>query len=179
MFTKRGVARAPTNAFIRWDAPRPRARNAPGWWFPASRAACRYSQSACRRRRCSLAWRSKVEPASCVCLPWRAQPGGLVEDRTGLRTATRISLVLACALSPAFAGACRGQISGGGVGAAPGAGGGAGPTGAAGATALTVGPTGLHRLSRIEYDDTLRDLVGDTTRPGFAKLPEDVTDPFD
>jgi hypothetical protein len=104
-----------------------------------------------------------------------------VEDRTGLRTATRISLVLACALAPALAGACRGQISGGGAGPAPGAGAGGGPgqTGAAGASALTVGPTGLHRLSRIEYDDTLRDLVGDTTRPGFAKLPEDVTDPFD
>ena len=45
--------------------------------------------------------------------------------------------------------------------------------------ALTVGPTGLHRLSRIEYDNTLADLLGDTTRAGFAALPEDVHDPFD
>lgn len=37
----------------------------------------------------------------------------------------------------------------------------------------------MHRLSRIEYDNTLRDLLGDGTRPGFARLPEDVHDPFD
>src|SRR5262245_53816346 len=45
--------------------------------------------------------------------------------------------------------------------------------------AVAYGPTGLHRLSRIEYDNTLADLLGDTTRPGFAALPEDVNDPFD
>src|SRR5688572_20783837 len=45
--------------------------------------------------------------------------------------------------------------------------------------ALAVGPTGLHRLSRIEYDNTLADLLGDTTRSGYASLPEDVNDPFD
>src|SRR5258708_37395241 len=66
---------------------------------------------------------------------------------------------------------------GGGVGAAGNGGGTTGQGGAAGA--LTSGATGLHRLSRIEYDNTLRDLLGDTTRPGFAKLPEDVNDPFD
>jgi hypothetical protein len=91
------------------------------------------------------------------------------------------ALAIACAL----AGACRGQLTGagatgGGAGAQAGTGGAAtGQAGAAAARDLTVGATGLHRLSRIEYDNTLRDLLGDTTRPGFAKLPEDVADPFD
>jgi hypothetical protein len=94
---------------------------------------------------------------------------------------------VACVIVCALVGACRGQVTGGAGGAsATGAGtGGAGgtSTGQAGAAAapneLTVGATGIHRLSRIEYDNTLRDLLGDTTRPGFAKLPEDVADPFD
>lgn len=51
--------------------------------------------------------------------------------------------------------------------------------GGPGTAALTFGPTGLHRLSRVEYDNTLRDLLGDATRSGFAALPEDVNDPFD
>jgi hypothetical protein len=98
-------------------------------------------------------------------------------------------------------GACTGKINGGsasGTGATTGG----GATGAAGATATGTGaagtsptgngtgvagttgagftgPTGLHRLSRLEYDATVRDLLGDTSRPGFAKLPEDVRDPFD
>jgi hypothetical protein len=40
-------------------------------------------------------------------------------------------------------------------------------------------PSGARRLSRTEYDDTLRDLLQDETRSGFLKLPEDVNDPFD
>ncbi len=44
---------------------------------------------------------------------------------------------------------------------------------------LGVGASGLHRLTRVEYDNTLRDLLGDTTRSGFANLPEDTADPFD
>jgi hypothetical protein len=42
-----------------------------------------------------------------------------------------------------------------------------------------VGVSGARRLSRNEYDNTLRDLLLDESRSGFAKLPEDVTDPFD
>jgi hypothetical protein len=42
-----------------------------------------------------------------------------------------------------------------------------------------VTPGGLRRLTRDEYDNTLRDLLGDTTRAGSQRLPEDVTDPFD
>ena len=47
------------------------------------------------------------------------------------------------------------------------------------AAALKMGPTGAHRLSRDEYDNTVRDLVGDTAGEGFALLPEDAHDPFD
>lgn len=39
--------------------------------------------------------------------------------------------------------------------------------------------SGARRLTRAEYDATLRDLLLDTTNSGFAKLPEDVHDPFD
>jgi hypothetical protein len=42
-----------------------------------------------------------------------------------------------------------------------------------------VGEVGARRLSRDEYDNTLRDLLLDESRSGFAKLPEDVLDPFD
>lgn len=65
-------------------------------------------------------------------------------------------------------GACDGKIVGGG---APG-GGTAGP-------GLQIGASGARRLSRDEYDNTVRDLVGDTAGEGFALLPEDAHDPFD
>ncbi len=42
-----------------------------------------------------------------------------------------------------------------------------------------VSPGGMRRLTRDEYDNTLRDLLGDTSGAGFLRLPEDVTDPFD
>jgi hypothetical protein len=44
---------------------------------------------------------------------------------------------------------------------------------------VSVGPSGARRLSRNEYDNTLRDLLRDESRSGFVKLPEDVLDPFD
>ncbi|HZX43812.1 MAG TPA: DUF1592 domain-containing protein [Myxococcaceae bacterium] len=59
-----------------------------------------------------------------------------------------------------------------GAGGAPGG-------GTPSAAALKMGPTGAHRLSRDEYGNTLRDLVGDTSGEGFALLPEDAHDPFD
>jgi hypothetical protein len=55
----------------------------------------------------------------------------------------------------------------------------AGGAGAASGAVVAFGPTGLHRLSRMEYDNTLSDLLGDDTRPGFRALPEDTHDPFD
>lgn len=42
-----------------------------------------------------------------------------------------------------------------------------------------VGESGARRLSRNEYDNTLRDLLRDETRSGYATLPEDVNEPFD
>jgi len=42
-----------------------------------------------------------------------------------------------------------------------------------------VATSGARRLSKDEYDNTLADLLGDTTRSGFAVLPEDAHDPFD
>jgi hypothetical protein len=42
-----------------------------------------------------------------------------------------------------------------------------------------VGESGARRLSRNEYDNTLRDLLRDESRSGYSKLPEDVNDPFD
>jgi hypothetical protein len=66
---------------------------------------------------------------------------------------------------------CEGKI----VSSQGGAPGGAAPS----ANALKMGPTGAHRLSRDEYDNTVRDLVGDTVGEGFALLPEDAHDPFD
>ncbi len=41
-----------------------------------------------------------------------------------------------------------------------------------------VTASGLRRLTRDEFDNTLRDLLGETSKSG-QKLPEDVTDPFD
>ncbi len=42
-----------------------------------------------------------------------------------------------------------------------------------------VGASGVRRLSREEMDNTLRDILGDDTRPAVRFLPEDVLDPFD
>jgi hypothetical protein len=42
-----------------------------------------------------------------------------------------------------------------------------------------VSVSGARRLTRTEYDDTLRDLLGDSTSSGFATLPPDSHDPFD
>lgn len=42
-----------------------------------------------------------------------------------------------------------------------------------------VGPTGIRRLTVVEYDNTIEDLLGDDTRPGSALLPEDRLTPFD
>lgn len=54
-----------------------------------------------------------------------------------------------------------------------------GPGGGAAGATLKAGVSGARRLSRDEYDNTVRDLVGDTAGEGFALLPEDAHDPFD
>jgi len=95
----------------------------------------------------------------------------------------RAALVLVLVL-----GSCRGTISGdfeegtrppqGSGGTGPGVGG-SGPSPGVAEDPYAIGPSGLRRLTRTEYDSALRDLLGDASRPGFAKLPEDVNDPFD
>lgn len=42
-----------------------------------------------------------------------------------------------------------------------------------------AGVSGLRRLTVDEYDNTLADLLGDTTRPGSALLPKEGRTPFD
>ena len=42
-----------------------------------------------------------------------------------------------------------------------------------------VGIMGMRRLTRVEYDNTILDILGDDTRPGIALLPEDKKTPFD
>jgi hypothetical protein len=42
-----------------------------------------------------------------------------------------------------------------------------------------VGVMGVRRLTVYEYDNALRDLLGDDTRPGATLLPEDARTPFD
>jgi hypothetical protein len=44
---------------------------------------------------------------------------------------------------------------------------------------LSAGRGGVRRLTRFEYDNTVADLLGDTTRSGQAALPEDPKTPFD
>src|SRR5262245_11861834 len=90
-----------------------------------------------------------------------------------------------------FGAACTGQIGpedvpasdgpmGIGAGGVMGNGGASGVSRAAGPEdPYAIGPSGLRRLSRTEYDNALRDLLGDTTRSGWAKLPEDSFTPFD
>lgn len=41
------------------------------------------------------------------------------------------------------------------------------------ATTLQVGPAPLRRLSRIEYNNAVRDLLGDTTKPGAGFIAEE------
>ena len=44
---------------------------------------------------------------------------------------------------------------------------------------LGVGRMGMRRLTRVEFDNTVADLLGDDTRPGTQFLPEDKKTPFD
>jgi hypothetical protein len=105
-----------------------------------------------------------------------------------------LATVVAGLVGLAVAG-CRGQVSSGiGTGAAgasgaagtPGAtagamgGGGAGTAGAAGGVAapLVPGRAPLRRLSRVEYDNTVRDLLGDTSHPARQFEPDTLAEGF-
>ncbi len=56
-----------------------------------------------------------------------------------------------------------------------------GPSGPSGPTAPAsmAAVSGLHRLSVREYDNVLRDLLGDSTRPSAGVMPDDRRMPFD
>jgi hypothetical protein len=65
-------------------------------------------------------------------------------------------------------------------GAKPAAGPVAMPVGAAGLPSALLAPvSGMRRLTSNEYDNTLRDLLGDSSRPSRTVLPTDVRTPFD
>ncbi len=74
-----------------------------------------------------------------------------------------------------------GSTGSGGVGnpAGGGTGGGALPVAGALPTAAMAPISGLRRLSVTEYDNTLRELLGDNTRPARLLLPADPRVPFD
>jgi hypothetical protein len=104
-----------------------------------------------------------------------------------MRPAAILALGLAAAL-----GGCRGTIGGARPGAAGSAGaGGAASSGSAGAAAagtsgaaggvaapLVPGRSPLRRLSRVEYDNTVRDLLGDTTHPSRQFEPDTLAEGF-
>src|SRR5450432_1567986 len=75
---------------------------------------------------------------------------------------------------------CTGRIDGGGAGVVGPGGSGAG-TGAAG-TAVNSGPSKpaapLRRLSSLQYNNTVRDLLGDTTKPADLFESEEVLGTF-
>ncbi|HKU42956.1 MAG TPA: DUF1587 domain-containing protein, partial [Polyangiales bacterium] len=56
---------------------------------------------------------------------------------------------------------------------------GAGPAGGGSAAEYLGSPTLARRLSRVELDNTLRDLLGDETAPASHGLAEDLYAPYD
>ncbi len=82
--------------------------------------------------------------------------------RTGL--SKRMLVVGAAALM-----ACEGRIERPGVD----------PFNPGGAVSADVGVSGMRRLTRVELDATLADLLGDTSASAQRLLPPDPTDPFD
>ena len=86
-------------------------------------------------------------------------------------------LLVGVGISLATLAACDGAIDGnaGTGGAGPGPGNGAGTTGNGGSVAVganAVGPRPLYRLTRREYNNTVRDLLGDATHPA-DEFPDD------
>ncbi len=81
----------------------------------------------------------------------------------------RLLLLSPVALSAALVGACTGQI--GDVDAPPAV--------AEACAAIQPGPSPMRRLTRWEYDQTVHDLLGDTTSPAAGFVPEAVQFGFD
>ncbi|HVZ75407.1 MAG TPA: DUF1592 domain-containing protein [Polyangia bacterium] len=99
---------------------------------------------------------------------------------------SRLSCALALALS-----ACTGQVispsgrASGGSGPSVGAGGSSAPSGTGGSSSdvplagTDPGRVTVHRLNRAEYNNTVRDLLGDTSQPANAFPPDDRSFGFD
>ncbi len=124
---------------------------------------------------------------------------GLLPCLVGTRTGGALPKALLAGLAATFA-ACTGSIGGtesAGTGAndspSPGGSGGSptgkGGSGAPGTSSMPMPPivasadlaaiSGLRRLTVREYDNVLRDLLGDNTHPSDLLLPEDIRRPFD
>lgn len=86
------------------------------------------------------------------------------------------ALALVCACYSGIGGQGGGDEGTGGDGGATEGG---SDDGVAPAPEAAIPASGLRRLSRVEYDNTVRDLLGDDTQPGTMRLPADVIDPFD
>ncbi|MFL5306651.1 MAG: DUF1592 domain-containing protein [Polyangia bacterium] len=114
----------------------------------------------------------------------------MTSDPTGSmvqRVVTRQTLTVALAMAAAFAAGCTGTIRDSASAAAdPGSGGthngtttgsGGTTTGSGGSTvacgAVDPGRVTIHRLNNLEFNNTVRDLLGDTTQPA-AKFPPDT-----
>jgi hypothetical protein len=80
-------------------------------------------------------------------------------------------ILLQALLLPAMAGGCVGNIGDSGNSSKD-------PAPPAGAE-LAAAKSHLMRLTSAEYDNTVRDLLGDTTHPGLAFSPDEQVGPFD
>ena len=86
-----------------------------------------------------------------------------------------LSIAIGAVLAAAATGACVGSIGDGGNtsgGAHPGGPGSSGGT-TADSACVDVGKVTIHRLNNTEYDNTVHDLLGDTTQPAEANFPID------
>jgi hypothetical protein len=92
--------------------------------------------------------------------------------------------LLACGLALGL-GACNGTIPGdvppsnGGAGVGPGPGGSGGGAGSIGGGPLDSGRVAVHRLNNLEYDNTIRDLVGVTGNLAQMTFQPDEKGEFD
>ncbi|WP_437984649.1 DUF1592 domain-containing protein [Sorangium sp. So ce117] len=105
--------------------------------------------------------------------PSRHQPA---RRRGGARWALPIALVLASG--------CTGSVGEPGAGSGSGSGSGSGkpgtddPIGVCRDDTVYPGRAPLRRLTRFEYNNTVRDLLGDTTEPAFSLPSEDIGNGF-
>lgn len=72
------------------------------------------------------------------------------------------------ALGTVLLAACTGTIGKAGGPTGP-----LGPTEGPSCTSLNVGPAPLHRLTRTQYNNTVRDLLGDDSRPATTFVPDE------